>query len=157
MEAKKQQDYNLKLGSFNLTWFIDEVRSLYQAMVLKQNANPDAQAMYKRLLNYLSLASNMGANSALKANDYDLMMDYLTLYEKVDPANKDMYYLYAVLYASKGNAELMHRYLESTVSFGFDDKKRLSTDQAFSPYINEVHFQRILSSIKEKLLMIAKV
>jgi len=146
-EVAKQQEFMNAFRQFQLHWFLSEADKLFNLM---NSANIETAAMYKRLLNWLSLASNMNASAAFE-NDYpQLMREYLLLYQKVDPENPDVFFLFALYYGKTNDKDSMYGSLENAVKNGFNDKKRMLAEPVFLPYHDEERFKEVISSLKDQ-------
>jgi len=146
-EISKQEEYRTELTKGNMSWWQKEVTSLYNKA--GNNKNPEEANMAKRLLNYISLLSNMNATGALSNKQMQAAAFFLALYGMVDPKNPDFFYLSAYFFAQDGKTDQSLMFLKNAVKNGYKDKKKLLTDSTFINLRQNKAFMDIVNSIKE--------
>jgi len=145
-EISKQQEFQTELNKGNMGWWKKEIAALYKKTGNKNK--PEESNLAKRLLNYISLLSNMNATSAVGSKQTDAASFFLTIYGMVDPKNPDFFYISAYFFAQQGNIEQSLSYLRNAVKYGYKDKKKLLTDQTFDILRKYKTFDQIVNSIK---------
>jgi hypothetical protein len=145
-EEKLQQQYLNSLQTQNFDWWKKEIASLNQQ--IKNDKNSKESLVKKRLLSYLSLVCYMQTSGALKQNNVPMEEYFGQLYILVDPTNNEAYYLMAEIKAKQGKNDIALKALEEAVKNGFEDKKRLESDEAFAAIKNEDGFAKIVEKIK---------
>jgi len=141
LECSRQQQYASAMPEKSLQWWLKEVNKLIQ----KQD-----DPVNQRLLNDLSLVSYMYASGTLKNNQFKEAEKYLTIYEKVDPKNPEVYFLKAVLLARTGNAEQAILQLQKAADNGFDEYARMKNSKDFNGFQDDEAFEKILLQIRDK-------
>ncbi len=144
-EALKQ--YYLKaFQTQNFAWWTNDIKALNKKIATDKNKNK--VLIYKRTLSFLSLASFMQTNGALKQNALPAADFFCKIYLLVDPENKDAHYLAASIYNKQGNTKLAIASLENAVKYGYTDSEQLKTDASFESIRNTNEFQNVVKSIK---------
>ena len=146
-EISKQEEYRNALNTNNMDWWKKEVASLYKKAGNTSNYNESALA--KRLLNYISLMSNMSVNSTLGSKQPEATAFFLTIYGMVDPKNPDYFYLSAYFLAQQGDAEKSLFFLRNAVKYGYNDKNMLLSNSTFDILRKNKAFNEIINSIKD--------
>jgi dienelactone hydrolase len=146
-EVQKQEEYRNYLNSKSIEWWKKEVELLNAAK--RNKSGYDESAMAKRLLNYISLMTNLGATSALNNKQPEAAAYFLEIYSLVDPENPDYFYLSAYFYALQGNTEKSLLFLKRAVKYGYKDKNKLLSDATFSTIRQQKDFEEIINSIKD--------
>ena len=146
-EISKQEEYRTELNKGNMDWWQKEITSLYKKSDNKNS--PEDANMAKRLLNYVSLMSNLNATSALNSKQVPAAAFFLSIYSMVDPRNPDFFYLSAYFFAQDGKVDKSLMFLKKAVKYGYKDKKKLLTDQTFDILRKNKDFNDIVNSIKE--------
>jgi tetratricopeptide (TPR) repeat protein len=124
----------------SLEWWLNEIRHL----TLKQDDPVD-----QRLLNYLSLVSYMYASGTLKNNQFQEAEKYLTIYEKVDPENPEVYYLKAALLVRTGKPQQAIPQLQKAADKGFNEYERMHSSKDFQRFHGDEVFEKILLQVKK--------
>ena len=146
-EISKQEEYRNDLSSKNMDWWKKEVATLNK--ISANTKNPEESALAKRLLNYISLISNMSISSNLGGKQPESIVFLLTIYGMVDPKNPDFHYLSGYFYASQGNTEKSLSFLRNAVKYGYKDKKTLLSNSTFDILRKNQAFDEIINSIKD--------
>jgi len=144
-EVIAQQQYLEALISKNLSWWEDEIGKLN---ALSKTNRIDEAKMYKRLLNYLSLASFMNINSALKENRLDQAAFLLEIYQLVDPENPDVYFFTAIYWALKDEKKKSMNNLEKAARLGLDDISRIQNESKLENVRNLKRYEELIENIK---------
>jgi dienelactone hydrolase len=140
LERSRQQQYASAMPTKSLEWWLNEIRHL----TLKQDDPVD-----QRLLNYLSLVSYMYASGTLKNNQFQEAEKYLTIYEKVDPENPEVYYLKAALLVRTGKPQQAIPQLQKAADKGFDEYERMHSSKDFQRFHGDEAFEKILLQVKK--------
>lgn len=146
-EISKQEEYRNDLGSKDIGWWKKEVAALSSKSASKNN--PAESDLAKRLMNYISLISNMSVNNTLSGKQPETALFFLTIYGIVDPKNPDYHYLSACFYARQGNAEKTLSFIRNAVKYGYTDKNNLISNAAFDLLRNNKAFNDLINSIKD--------
>ncbi|NTW31567.1 MAG: hypothetical protein HGB12_02905 [Bacteroidetes bacterium] len=143
----EQQSYYLKaIFTQPISWWVMQTSMIN--MKIKSTTDNEEKLMYKRILNYLSLATYMNVNSALKAENLEQAEKFNFIYSLVDPKNPEHFYVSAILMMKKGNQEKALEFLESAAKYGFADVKRLESDSVMSTLKQKEKYTEILKLIK---------
>ncbi len=140
-EAQTQGALINSLSDKDMTWWQQTVAQMRS--FVKTDSNSPVALQNQRLLNYLSLATYMGASQAFKARNDEATAHFLELYKLVDPTNPEHSYLYASMYARQNNASKALSNLEDAVKLGFNDLRRLQGDANFSTIKDQAGFNEI--------------
>ncbi|MBA3704655.1 MAG: hypothetical protein H0W84_01755 [Bacteroidetes bacterium] len=146
------KEENLKIYYYNgfqkenYSWWAKEISSLNQN--IKTEKNKELVLLYKRILNYLSLAAYMQVSGNLQQKNIVASDYYCKLYTLIDPENSEAYYLTAELNAIKGKSVEAINSLNTAIKKGFSDKSRLQSDSVFNKIRNAKEFENIFSKIK---------
>lgn len=140
LERSRQQQYASAMPVKSLEWWLNEINHL----TLKQGKLSD-----QRLLNYLSLVSYMYASGTLKNNQFKEAEKYLTIYEKVDPDNPEVYYLKAALFVRTGKPELALAQLQIAADKGFAEYERMHSSKDFQRFHGDETFEKILLQVSK--------
>jgi predicted Zn-dependent protease len=116
---------------------------------IKRLSQKQDDAVDQRLLNYLSLVSYMYASGTLKNNQFKEAEKYLTIYEKVDPENPEVYFLKAVLFARTDKQELVLTQLQQAADKGFDEYERMQSSRDFQKLHSDETFEKILLQVNK--------
>lgn len=107
--------------------------------------------MYKRVLNYLSLAAYMNASGTLNAGQFDQTLKFNTIYALVDPENPEHAYISAILSMKRGKQAEAITFLEEAANLGFIDAERLESDTVMSSLKQQEKYSEILETIKNNV------
>jgi hypothetical protein len=143
-EFQYQQDYTKLIGKNSIAdWEKDiaEIRSNIQSKEFFESK------MNIRLLNYLSIISNMQATEALNKNNNQAAAYFLNLYELVDTRNKDVYFLKAIYFAKNKNAEKSLKNLSAAIELGFKNIHRINEERSFDFMRNKKEFTYLIESL----------
>lgn len=141
-EQKLQAKYAPEIQQKSLGWWETESAILQENS--KKPANPDLNAVYKRVLGYLSLNCYMLSNGMLKQGDLAAASKYIEIYKMVDPTNSEHRYLAAKVAARKHNTDQVFQFLEQAFGLGFKDIARLQSDPDFLDYQPDARFLVLL-------------
>lgn len=114
----------------------------------KATAKTPEQAMYQRLLAYLSLAFYSLSNRYLSANENTGARHFVELYKLADPTNSEAWYLSAELDAREGKGTKAEADLLKAVKSGFRDISRLRQETSFQHLSPKVDIQKVERSMK---------
>lgn len=147
-EDRLKAEYIRNLQSKDLAWWQKEVVAM-NAKTKSSKEEEEVKHMYKRLLEYLSLACYSQTFGLLSQNNIQGAEYFGKLYLTVDPTNKEASYLMAVISAKKGKQKEMESYFAKAIANGFDDISRVGADTTFNKYKTEKSFQDILAKINK--------
>lgn len=145
-EVSKQDEYTANLSSKGIEWWKQEIATLNKKAA--NSNNPDEGTLAKRLLNFVSLMSNMSVNNNLTSKQPEATLFFLTIYGMADPKNPDYFYLSAIFFAEQSNVEKALSSLRNAVKYGYKDKKNLLNNAAFDMIRKNKSFDEIVQSIK---------
>ncbi len=146
-EQAEQQRYAMAFQEKDMTWWMNEINRLNAEA--SSTKNKDRAQYDKRLLAYLSLASFMSTNSALKQDALPQAEIFLTLYKMVDPTNSEWAYLSAFVCMKKNDVSGALSNLDKAVELGFNDLYRIRSQREFEPLQNDQKFNEIIAKIKQ--------
>ncbi len=150
LEERSQQILASALGSKSTTWWKKEIAQLYKGE--KTAKNDEAKLMNRRLLNYLSLMSYLYADANLKQGNPGGATKFLMIYQKVDPANPEVYFLQAKQKAMLGaSSKEILNLLKKSVQMGFDAPGRVKNLAKAAAISNTADFQKIVKQATENL------
>ncbi len=115
---------------------------------IKSIQDNEEKLMYKRVLNYLSLAAYMNASGALNAGQYDQAAKFNIIYALVDPENPEHSYISATLSMKKGEQLEAIVSLRNAAELGFSEADRFESDTVMSPLKQNEKYFKILESFK---------
>jgi hypothetical protein len=142
LEQELQQKYVPEIETKDIGWWTKEADKLHSMCV--QSSNTETNAVYKRLLGYLSLNCYMYSNSTLKQGDLDAASKFIEIYGLIDPTNSEAPYLAAKIAASNHNPDIMFNKLEQAFELGFKDKERLKSDVDFKDFHKDERFIKLI-------------
>jgi hypothetical protein len=145
-ESSLQTEYAAAIGEKDTIWWKLQV-ALFNAQINSGTEKSSAQ-MYKRVLNYLSLAAYSNANSAIKSGNYSVAEKYVKIYSLVDPTNPEYAYMNAILFIKKNEIAEAVSSLEKAAALGFEESDRLETDTVMDHLRSQEKYQKILETIK---------
>lgn len=145
-ETKLQSYYADAISSQTTDWWKAQVGQINQK--IKTISDNKEKFMYKRLLNYLSLATYMDVSGALKKEQFVDAEKLNIIYTLVDPENPEHAYISATLSMKKGNKEEAILFLEKAAELGFAEAARLESDTVMLPLKQNEKYSKILDSIK---------
>lgn len=148
-EDELKQFYNNAFQTENDAWWEKDIASLNKK--IKSGKNKDEVFMYKRTLNYLSLAAYMYANKVMQENNINAAEHFCKLYVLVDPTNSEAHYLTAVVNAKQGKTKEAISSLNAAVKNGFTDVERLQSENAFNEIKNTKEFGEVVGKIKSTI------
>lgn len=145
-EAALKQQYVQLLQEKDENWWTNEINAINKR--IKGDTNKEETLAQKRILNYLSLAAYMYANSAINQNNTDAAIHFLNLYKIIDPPNSEHSYLLAEMYATKGDNTTALSFLKDAALLGFSDTDRLQQDQKLSALRNLPDYNLLFERMK---------
>jgi len=145
-EEKLRSDYMQALQKENLSWWRNEVASIYQK--IKTEKNKEEKLIYKRVLNHLSLVCYMQTTGAFSQNNIPAANHFCQLYILVDPTNSEAHYLMASVNAKQGKVKVAIASLNTAFKNGFTDVQRLQSDGVFNEIKNAGEFEKIIEKLK---------
>ncbi|MGD0710669.1 MAG: hypothetical protein ABR968_05750 [Bacteroidales bacterium] len=145
-ETELQSYYSNAISTQTADWWNSQVARINQII----NTTPDNEEkfMYKRVLNYLSLADYMNVSGALKAGQFEQADKFNTIYALVDPENPEHAYISSVLSMKKGKPQEAISYLEKAAELGFAEPDRLESDSVMTSLKQNDKYSKILENIK---------
>jgi hypothetical protein len=146
-ETKLQSYYAEAISSQTIDWWKSQVGQINQK--IKTISDNEEKFMYKRLLNYLSLASFMNVNGSMQSGKLDNAEKFNTIYTIIDPENPDHAYFSATLSMKKGKQDEALQFLEQAAKLGFSDQSKLEKDEILAPLKQLEKYPAILDSIKK--------
>ncbi len=142
------KDYYMKaFQTQNLEWWKNDITSLTKK--IKANSGSNEALMYKRVLDYLSLASYMQATGALQQNNFPAAKMFCYVYVLVDPTNSEAHYLTATIFAIEQNQKEAIKSLNEALKNGFVDIARLQSDSTFNKINSSDEFKEICKKIND--------
>ena len=145
-ETKLQSYFADAIASQKIDWWKAQVGQINQK--IKTTSDNEEKFMYKRLLNYLSLATYMDVSGALKSGQFTDAEKLNIIYTLVDPENPEHAYISATLSMKKGNHEEALLFLEKAAELGFTESDRLEKDTVMMSLKQNEKYSKILDSIK---------
>jgi dienelactone hydrolase len=148
-ESSLKDYYTKAFQTQNLEWWKNDITSLTKK--IKINSTSKEALMYKRVLDYLSLASYMQANGALQQNNFPAAKMFCFIYVLVDPTNSEAHYLTATIFAIEQNQKEAIKSLNEAVKNGFVDIARIQSDKAFYKINSSDEFKEICKKINDAI------
>jgi len=124
LEIRLQQGYIQAFDLKDTIWWSSEIRNLDRE--LKEEDDAFLRAAYRRIKNFISMASYSYCNSALRSNDLAKAGRLIDIYKTVDPVNPDAYYFSALYYSRSGQAELAKVHFRKAIELGFNEFNKAS-------------------------------
>ena len=131
MEMKLRNEYTRHMSQKDINWWREEVIKIRHEIAGLTNLV--VKNSRERLLAYLSIASYLQAETALKRELLPQAKKFLRILDLVDPQNPDYYYLYAHYMLKQGKNDKAVDLLKQAVKYGFDDWEKLHSDRVFDP------------------------
>jgi hypothetical protein len=138
LESRMKQNYIQCIELKNLLWWRDEVKNL------RSKASP----MNARILGYISLACYSYSNNALKQQNLQAAEKYLGVYSLVDRENPDRAYMQACWYGRTQNTAGVLQSLREAMNYGFKDRSKILTEEAFAYTRNTPEFSALLQEMR---------
>lgn len=146
-EDKLKRAYIQAFQTRNYEWWKKDVMELKQKIKTEKDTNK--AFLYKRVLNFLSLASYMQTSGALKQNVLPAADFFSKIYILVDPENADAHYFIASIAAQKGDKQEALNALSDAIKRGYTDEVRLQNDSLFNSIRNSQEFVKLMESINK--------
>jgi len=140
-EIQQQKMLARAMEEKSSTWWNNEITQLENDTSTTVTINK--RLMNHRLLNYLSMITYIYTDRALKLNNIESVSKYLSIYERVDPNNPDMFFFKAVRFAMLKQDKQAIAALKTAIDKGFDDFPKLNSEHAFDPLRSDSDFPRI--------------
>ncbi len=151
-ETELQSFYINAVNTQAVEWWKTQVSLINQK--INTTTDKEEKLMYKRVLNYLSLAAYMNASGTLKAGQFDQTLKFNTIYALVDPENPEHAYISAILSMKKGKQSEAITFLEEAAKSGFIDAERLESDTVMLSLKQQEKYPKILETIKNNVKLI---
>jgi len=130
-EMKLRNKYAQQLSKKDNEWWNKEVVNIRTE--IENQSNVMVKNSRQRLLAYLSIATFMHIDAALKKGLLQQAHKLLYILKLVDPQNPDYYYLSAKLALKQGKKERATELLKEAVKYGFDDWETVNGEHVFDP------------------------
>jgi tetratricopeptide (TPR) repeat protein len=145
-ESELQTYYSNAISSQTADWWKSQVAMINQK--INSTQDNEEKYMYKRLLNYLSLADYMNISNAMKTRQFEQAEKFNIIYALVDPDNPEHEYISATLSMKKGKPQEAIAYLEKAAELGFAEPDRLESDTVMNSLKQDAKYSGILETIK---------
>ena len=129
IEIQQQKVLARAMEEKDLKWWNNEITQLENDT--NTTVAKNKSLMNHRLLNYLSMIAYIYTDRAFKLNRIDLASKYLSIYERVDPENPDMFFFMAVKFVLLKEDKQAIAALKKAIDKGFDDFPKLNSEHAF--------------------------
>lgn len=150
---KKEEElkafYSEGFHSKNLEWWKQEIATINKKI---KSENAEEVLMYKRTLDYLSLAAYMQTTSTMKQPNIPAAKMFCQIYLIIDPKNNEAHYLNATLFAIEENNNEAIAALRESVKNGFRDIERINNDNTFIKLKETEEFKTILKKVADASL-----
>ena len=146
-ETELQSYYMKALSSQTSDWWTAQLGSINQK--INTTSDKEEKYMYKRVLNYLSLATYMTISRMLPQGQFDQALKYNTIYALVDPENPEHAYISATLSMKNHKASDAITFLEQAAALGFAEPDRLENDTVMANLKQQPKYNAILDTIKK--------
>jgi len=143
MEQDLQRRYAPEIEKQDYAWWTKEAVKLHS--LSEKQGNSETNAVYKRLLGYLSLNCYMYSTGALKQSDLRSAAKFIGIYALVDPTNPEAPYLAAEVAAISHDPETMYKSLDKAFSIGFKDISRLKSEADCKAYSQDERFKKMVA------------
>ncbi|MEI7597311.1 MAG: hypothetical protein WCK02_16295 [Bacteroidota bacterium] len=150
-ETELQQYYSNSITTQTAEWWKTQINSINQK--INSTSDKEVKYMYKRLLSYLSLATYMNINGAIKAGRFDIVENFNIIYELVEPENPEHAYISATLAMKKGKQEEAIAFLKQAAGLGFNELSRIENDSTLTLLKQHTKYSEIIELIKKNSIV----
>jgi hypothetical protein len=126
-EGHTKEEYQRQFEQGDNRYWATTIGDLRRKAAVKSSGN----AMYQRLLAYLSLEFYSISNHFLLGNDDAHARHFVQLYQMADPTNSEAWYFSAILDGRRGDKRAATDDLMKAVGYGFNEKDRLRRQPEF--------------------------
>lgn len=123
-EQKRYQMLSQSLEVQDLSWWNNQINYMISKSVKSKNSLESES--YSRTLAYMGILmySRLNAVSAGRGR-FDLYPKYLSIYEKLEPENPDVFFFKGFYYYTQGSQDQAKQFLEKSLELGFTDKEKM--------------------------------
>ena len=124
-EQKRYQMLTQSLEIQDLVWWDNQINYMESKTI--NNRNSLESESYSRTLAYMGILmySRLSAVSAGRGR-FDLYPKYLSIYEKLEPENPDLFFFKGIYAYTQGNQYQATQYLKKSLELGFTDTELMS-------------------------------
>lgn len=142
-EQALKQNYYAAFRDKNLDWWQQEITRM-------KNKNDVAlNAMYNRLLGFISLACYSMSGNAIAQNQWDTAKRMLAIYQLADPENSDQPFFEACFFAKQGETAAAMASLKRAVALGLKDPAKILNEPALSSLQSNPEFISLINSLQQ--------
>jgi hypothetical protein len=148
-EMKQRQILADAMQSQSAEWW----NKTTDAIVAKTKSSVPEQErlMNERLLSFLSIVSFMNARNALSRNKIENAKKYLSVYEKVDPQNPDVYFLKAEYYMLQKKPEQALAMLKRSAELGYSNYENITENSHFISLHTNPSFKKLADKVRQNI------
>jgi hypothetical protein len=144
-EFQKQRVLARAIEEKSLPWWDKQIAEMNKNIGTAHD--DDKKLMNQRLLNYVSMICFIYTDHALKAGKTDDASKYLTIYEKVDPDNPDVWFFKAKRLAMLNKDTEALTAVQTAIDKGFEEFSRFN-DKAFDRLKSNPEFLKLTDGKK---------
>ena len=141
-EVEQQRLLARAMEEKNIDWWIKETARLLKES--QDNPSKEVRLMNERLVNYISMISYIFTNRELNNGNLRQAGKFLTIYQKVDPDNPDLYFFKAVRFAMMKQDKKAISSLQKAIEKGLDNRSQIRTNKAFDYLHGNPAFDQLL-------------
>ena len=141
-EVEQQRLLARAMEEKNIDWWMKETARLLKES--HNNPSKEVRLMNERLVNYISMISYIFTNRALNNGNLQQAGKFLTIYQKVDPDNPDLYFFKAVRFAMIKQNKAVISSLQKAIDKGIEDRSQIRTNKAFDYLHGNPAFEQLL-------------
>jgi predicted esterase len=122
-EKELRNNYMDKFFSADSDWWTNEIKSINAN--ISQNGDILSRQMYSRVKGFLGIVCYSYTSKAIAANNIELSKKCMTIYEKLEPKNPDLYFYKALLMDKANQPDKAVKLLKTAFDYGFTDKYKI--------------------------------
>ncbi len=146
-EVEQQRMLARAMEEKSLDWWIKETNRLLKES--RDNPSKEVRLMNERLVNYISMISYIFTNRAFNSGNLEQAGKFITIYQKADPDNPDLYFFRAVRFAMLKQDKEVISSLQRAIDKGLDDLSQIKTNKAFDYLHGNPAFDQLLQKVEK--------
>ncbi|MEI8203148.1 MAG: hypothetical protein WCH34_09070 [Bacteroidota bacterium] len=149
-EVQMKDELAQNISSKDISWWNTELKQLNSISNNKENHQKALQA--DRLKAFISMLCYMQVQSSINHQNIQKATEMLSIYEKADPENADVFYFKAIINKQLKPTENIISLLQQSVKLGFSDAVQLMNEPLFNDIKQSQEFSNILDSAKKNFI-----
>ncbi len=146
-EAQTKEELANNITTKDKTWWIGQLNRLNSMSNNKNNQQLALKA--DRLKAFISMLCYMQVQSSINHQNIQKAAEFLTIYEKADPENADVFYFKAIINKQLKPTENIIPLLQQSVKLGFSDADQLMNEALFDDIKQSKEFSSVLDSARK--------